>query len=130
MTVRSRYRRRDRGEEPGRLESASSRYPGHIPVCVCVCVCVSVCVCLSVCLYVHVMLTYCTVTKQSKLMYTVLVWWAGPRRTNKPYSTSCSVSYTTNPQQIVEADLVLNWLNKPVFELSSNVGRPEYHVNM
>jgi len=47
MTVRSRYRRRDRGEEPGRLESASSRYPGHI-LCVCVCVCLSVC--LSVCM--------------------------------------------------------------------------------
>ena len=118
MNVRSRYRRRDRGEEPGRLESASSRYPGHIPVCVCVC------------LYVHAMLTYCTVTEQSKLMYTVLVWGAGPRRTNKPYSTSYSVSYTTNPQQIEEADLVLNWLNKHVFELSSNVGRPEHHVNM
>ena len=59
-------------------------------------------------------------------MYTVLVWGgAGPRRTNKPYSTSCSVSYTTNPQQIEEADLVLNWLNKPVFELNSNVGRPK-----
>jgi len=63
-------------------------------------------------------------------MYTVLVWGAGPRRTNKPYSTSCSVSYTTNPQQIEEADLVLNWLNNSVFELSSNVGRPEHHVNM